>query len=305
MIRRCNMRNLSILFTMAILLTFGTANAAKTQYKAFRPEGADKTQFLQSDGKKYRYFVLEQGKVMDFSVSGPKKVKIRTRPALEGGAKSVDFEVQVWEGDDLVTGRKAESGKSKLAVDVKGVDVGLARDLFFKVPKGKHNYRLKLVSSKLKKSWVRFYQEREKSKPKYISYKPSKFQKTIKLKGSKSDITYYLVDNDGGAQLSVIGPAEVMIYCRTNFDETVEGKSKYALGVFESGKSVRKFTGIARKSSKMAYSDRADLIPAVLKKFTLKVPSGKHTYTFKKVNSAAPSLSIRFKMKENSLGKKK
>ena len=96
-----------------------------------------------------------------------------------------------------------------------------------------------------------------------------------------------------------------MIYCRTNFDKTIKGKTKFALGVFENGESVKKFTGIARASSKMVYSDRTDLIPSTLQKYTLTIPSGKHTYTLKKVNSAAPNIAIRFRMKENSLGKKK
>jgi len=103
--------------------------------------------------------------------------------------------------------------------------------------------------------------------------------------------------------LSVIGPAEVRIYCRTNFDKTIKEKSKFALGVFENGKSVKKFTGIARKSSRTVYIDRTDLMPSTLHKYTLEVPSGRHNYTFKKVNSAAPNIAVRFKMKENSLGK--
>ncbi|UCC80520.1 MAG: hypothetical protein JSW64_03930 [Candidatus Zixiibacteriota bacterium] len=296
----------SIIFCTAILiLAFSISVAAKTKYKVFRPEGAGKSAFLQSDGKKYKYFTLERGQVIDFSVIGPTKVKIRVRPAMEGGIKSANFEIQVWEGKKMIVGRKAESGKSKLKVDDKGVDVGLARDLFFKAPRGRHNYEIKVVSSDLKKSYVRFYQEKKKRKPKYISYKPSKFGETVKLKSSKSDITYYLVNKEGGVELSVIGPAEVMIYCRTNFDKNIKEKSKFGLGVFENGETVKNFTGIAKKSTKSVYADRTDLIPSTLHKYTLNVPSGKHTYTFKKVNSAAPNIGIRFKMKENSLGKKK
>jgi hypothetical protein len=95
-----------------------------------------------------------------------------------------------------------------------------------------------------------------------------------------------------------------MVYCRTNFDKTIKERSKFALGVFEHGGSVKKFTGIAKMSSKMAYRNRTDLIPSTLHKYTLNVPSGNHTYTFKKVNSAAPNIAVRFKMKEDSLGKK-
>ncbi len=294
----------SIIFCMTILmLALGTAIAAKTKYRVFRPDGAGKHEFLQSDGKKYKYFALQQGQVIDFKVTGPTRVKIRVRPGLEGGIKSADFEVQVWEGEKLAAGRKANSKKSKLQTDAKGLDIGLARDLFFRVPKGKHNYKVTVVSSNVKKSYLRFYQEKKKKKPKFATYKPTEFDKTVKLKSKKSDITYYLVDKNGGVRLSLIGPAEVVVYCRTNFDKNIKEKSKFALGVFENGETVKNFTGIAKKSTKTVYSDRTDLIPSTLHKYTLNVPSGKHTYTFKKVNSAAPNIAIRFKMKENSLGK--
>lgn len=289
---------------IVFLLTFVTAEAGKINYRVFRPGGAGKYEFLKSDGKKYKYFILEQNQGIDFDISGPTRAKIRVRPGLEGGIKSADFEIQVWQGDKLIAGRKANSLKSKLNSDTKGIDIGLARDIFFKVPKGKHSYKIKVVSSNVKKSYVRFYQEKKKKKPKYVTYKPSEFDKTVKLKSSKSDITYYLIDRDGGVGMSVIGPAQIHIYCRANFDKTIKEKSKFGLGVYENGEVVKKHTGIAKKSLKTIYSDRTDLIPSTLHKYTLSVPSGKHNYTFKKENSAAPTLAIRFKIKEDGLGKK-
>ena len=298
------MRKVFFCLTLVVMLAISGQLMAKTQYKVFRPEGAGKSEFLQSGKTKYRYFVLDEGKTINFQATGPTKIKLRVRGALEGGIKSANFEVQVWNGNELVTGRKVVTRKSKLNTDLKGVEVGFARDLYFNVPKGKHNYDLKLVSSDIKKSFVRFYQEKKKKKPKYVSYKPAKFKDSIRLKGSKTDITYYLIDNNGGADLTVIGPAEIMIYCRTNFDKTIKDKSKFALGIFENGEAVKKFSGIAKSSSKMVYSDRPDLIPSTLHKYKFNVPSGKHNYTLKKVNSAAPNISVRFRITENSLGKK-
>ena len=217
----------------------------------------------------------------------------------------MEFEIQVWEGDKLVAGKKVKSSKSKLNSVINNVSIGVARDIFFKVPKGKHNYKIKILSEDSKKFYARFYQEKKKRKPKFITFAPVKNGKTVNLKSKKSDITYYLVDNKGGAELNVIGPAELMIYCRANFDKTMKEKSKFGLGIFENGKSIKKFTGIAKKSLKAAYSDKKELIPSILYKYKFNVPSGKHTYQLKKVNSAAPSLSIRFKMNANDFKKKR
>jgi hypothetical protein len=299
------MKKFLALGTMILILAFGSAEAAKTKYKVFGLDGGDKKVFLQSGDNKYRYYVLDQGQAIDFTVNGPTRVKVRVRPALEGAIQSADYEIQIWEGDKLVTGRKVNSGKSGLAAEEKDAEVGLARDVFFKVPKGNHSYRVKVLSQGVKKSYLRFYQEKKKKSAGYATYKPSEFKETIRLKSKKSDITYFQVDTDGGVKLSVLGPAEVRIYCRANFDKNIKDKTKFALGVYENGESVKKFTGIAKKSMAAIYSDRADLIPSTLHKYVLNVPSGKHEYTLRKVNSSAPSLSIRFKMKADSLGKKK
>lgn len=298
------MRKFVAFATVILILAFGSAMAAKTKYKVFGLDGGNKKVFLQSGDKKYRYYELGQNQTIDFRVNGPTKVKVRVRPALEGDAKSADFEIQVWEGDKMVAGRKTNAGRSKLVSEEKSTGIGLARDIFFKVPKGNHTYVIRVQSKIAKKSYLRFYQAKKKKAAKFTTYKPSEFKKTIKLKSKKSDITYYQVDSDGGAKMSVVGPAEMRIYCRANFDEKTNDKSKFALGIFENGASVKKFTGIAKKSGVTIYSDHADLIPSTLHKYIFKVPAGKHEYTFKKINSSAPSLSIRFKMSANSLGKR-
>jgi len=296
------------LFTIiiAILVTFfNSAIAGKIKYKAFTPDGAGKHEFLKSGDKKYKYFLAEAGQGIEFFIKGPTKGKIRIRPAIEKGKKSVEFEIQVWEGDKLVVGKKVKSSKSKMNSAASNVSIGVARDIFFKVSKGKHNYKIKILSEDSKKFYTRFYQKKKKRRPKFITFAPVKNGKTANLKSKKSDITYYLVDNNGGAELNIIGPAELIIYCRVNFDKTMKEKSKFALGIFEDNKSVKKFKGIAKKSLKAAYSDKKDLIPSILHKYKFKVPSGKHTYQLKKVNSAAPSLSIRFKMNANDFKKKR
>lgn len=290
--------------TVILVATFGSAIAAKTNYKVFGLDGGNKKVFLQSGDKKYRYYELDQGQTIDFKVNGPTKVKVRVRPALEGTVKGADFEIHVWEGTKLVAGRKANSGRSKLTSEGKGIGVGMARDIFFTVPKGTHTYKIKVASNVVKKSYLRFYQVKKKKAAKFSNYKPSEFKRTIKLKSKNSDLTYYEVDGDGGAKLSVMGPAEVRIYCRANFDEKTSDNSKFALGVFENGASVKKFTGIAKKSKVTIYSDHASLIPSTLHKYIFKVPSGRHEYTLKKINSSAPSLSVRFKMSASSLGKR-
>lgn len=307
MIRSYEMKKLSVCL-LAILFLFNGQHLraeSKTKYKAFKPSRAGDSVFLKSDLKRYRYYVLEEGQAMYLDITGPTRIKLRSRASLDR-IDSGDYDLYVWEGKKLIAGRKAGTSKSKLKIDGTDKQVGLARDIFFKVPKGKHTYSIMARSEKLDKFYLRFYQQKKtKKKSTYIPYRPYDYTKQTKLKTQKSEIPYYLVEKEGNVKLKVIGPTRINIYCRASFDPTVDDKSKFALGVYEEGKSVEKFTGIARKSNKLAFVDLPDLIPSTLHKFYLDVPSGEHIYAFKKVNSPAPNLAVRFKILENTLGKKK
>jgi hypothetical protein len=283
---------------------FGT-KAAKVQYRVFAPSGAGKSVFLKSGTRLQKYSVIDKGTTLGFDVVGPTKVKIRTRAEFRPDVAEVTYEGQVWEGDRLVDGRKVKVPTSKLTLPGQSMGIGNARDIIMKVPKGKHSYRLWLTSEMVDRYYVRFYQTKRPQKmPEYIMFRPYAFVKELSLTGGKVVTTYYLVDGNGGATLSIVGPTILQVYCRANFSKDVKGNSKYTLGVFEGGKQARVFEGTCKQAPKGVFKELPDMLPSTLQKFTLDVPAGKHIYELKKINSAAPSLSVRFKIMKKSLGKK-
>jgi hypothetical protein len=308
-IRSFKMKRYSIFFLAFLFALNGRmpSAASKIKYRAFSPSDAGKSVFLKSGSKQYKYFELGAGQTMEFTVKGPTRIKVRTRAALGGNLSSGEYEVTIWEGNKIRTGRKAETKKSKLAVNDGNDPVGLARDVIFKVPKGNHTYRVAVNSDRIDKFFLRFYQEKKKAKKtlSYGAFRPAEYARREKLKTSKSQISYYFIDEKGGVKLKVVGPTKIRINCRANFDPTMKGKAKFTLGVFENGKSVEKFSGIAEKSKKYAFLKVPDVIPSTMKKFTLDVPEGEHQYEFRKLNSSPSSLAVRFEILKSSLGKKK
>lgn len=309
MIRSFKMKKYIVFLLAFLFMMNGRTPLAesKINYRAFSPSEAGKSVFLKSGTKQYKYFELGVGQTMEFTVKGPTRIKIRTRAALGNNLSSGDYEVSIWEGDKIKTGRKVGTKKSKLTVKDGNHPAGLAKDVIFKVPKGSHKYKVVIESEKIDKFFLRFYQEKRKTKKaqSYGTFRPVEYARREKLKTSKSQISYYFVDEKGGAKLKVVGPTKIRINCRANFDPTMKGKAKFTLGVFENGKSVEKFSGIAGKSQKYAFLNVPDVIPSTMKKFTLDVPEGEHQYEFKKLNSSPPSLALRFEILKSSLGKKK
>ena len=301
------MKKFVLSFLVLFLIVNGQSPFAKpkVKYRAFKPSMAGESVFLKSGTKRYKYYVLEKDKGIFFDIKGPTKIKIRTRADL-GNQESAEYDLYVWEGKEVIAGRKAKTKPSKLQVEGRKGKSGVARDLFFDVPSGKHTFSISFRSDNVERLDLRFYQQKKAKKSiKYTSFLPYDYGRAINLKTSKSKIPYYLVKEDGGVKIKVIGPTRLQIFCRANYDQSMKGKSKFALGVYENGSSVKTFTGIASKSETMVFSDMPEIIPSTAHKYYLDVPKGEHVYELKKINSPAPSLAVRLRIQEDALGKKK
>jgi hypothetical protein len=304
MIRSFKMRKAVVFFLAFVFLSGGTSFGAKAlKYRAFTPNSAEKSVFLKSAKSQRKYFIVNKGTSFGMNVVGPAKVRIRTRAEIAAGIQEVDYEFQVWEGDRLIDGRKVKSKPSLLVADGLKTGIGVARSIIISVPKGKHSYRLWIVSDKTNKIFARFYQSKKPmKKAEFINYKPYEFKKQVTLAAGKKPVTYYLIDQTGGVTLSVVGPTRIQIYCRASFDKNMKGSAKFSLGLFEKGQQAAIFPGVTKASNKVAFKEMADIIPSYLSTFTFSVPDGKHVYELKKVDSAAPSLAVKFKIMKIGLG---
>ncbi|OGC94690.1 MAG: hypothetical protein A2W25_15845 [candidate division Zixibacteria bacterium RBG_16_53_22] len=290
------------LLAFSVLLS-GIAFGAKAKYRVFRPSGAAESVFLKSGEQQFKYFAVKKGSSFGFEAVGPTKIKIRTRAELLPGVKEGDYEIQVWEGDKLVTGRKAKTRASALSLNSQIEKIGIARTVIIKVPKGKHSYRLWITSDKYNTFYARFYQEKRKiKKAEYSTYTPSDYKKQVTLATGKHDISYYLVDNNGGVTLTVVGPTKLRIYCRANFSQDIKGNAKFSLGLFEKNVEAAKFAGVAKLAQDLNFKEIGDIVPSRLHTFIFDVPEGRHQYEVRKINSASPNLAVRFKIRKVGLG---
>jgi hypothetical protein len=291
------------LFLAIAFLWPGVSQGAKTKYRVFKPSGAVKGVFLKSGEKRYRYFAVEKGTSFGFDAVGPTKIKIRTRAELKSGIKDGEYEIQVWEGDNLIKGRKAKVKPSAVQLELNSDGIGVARTLVINVPRGKHIYRLWTTSEKFDRIYARFYQEKKKPKKvEYNIFKPYEFKKQVTLSTSKGSVAYYLVDNTGGVTLSVVGPTRLRIFCRANFDQSMKGNAKFSLGLYEKDQEAANFAGVAKMAQNLSFKEAGDIVPSKLHTFTFDVPAGRHLYEIKKINSTSPNLAVRFKIMKVGLG---
>jgi hypothetical protein len=293
------------IFVIAIAcLIAGSSFAADTTgvvYKVFTPTGAGKSVLVQSGVKQYKYFVVEKGVSFGFDATGPAKIKIQTRAEFKSGIKELSYQIETWESNHLIKGRKVKATPSALSLN--GQNIGLARSVIIDVPEGKHTYRLWITSDKTDKYYVRFYQSglTAAAVPDYIQ--PSQFRQQVTLLSGQNMLAYYLVDSNGGVTLSLAGPMQLQIFCRANFDHDMKGRAKYTLGMFEDNREIAQFSGAASMATGAQFKELSELVPSTLNTYTFNVPGGNHVYQFKKLESASPNLALRFKIaKTSSIG---
>jgi hypothetical protein len=297
------MKRIAIQALALLFLFYGMSFGTNTKYRVFAPSSTVKSVFLKSGAKQYKYYVAEKGTSLGFDVTGPTKVKIRTRGEFRPGVTDAEYQIQVWEGDHLVEGRKARAKVSMLTVPGGSGGIGLARTVILKVPKGKHSYRLWVTSDKLDRFYLRFYQTMSQTKNAgYNIFKPYEFNRSVTLVSAKGNVEYYMVDSSGGVTLSVIGPTTLKIFCRAGFTEDMKGTTKFSLGLFEKGNQVVQFPGVAKAATDLSFKELSHIIPSKLHTFLFDVPDGKHVYEVRKINSASPSLAVRFKIMSDGLG---
>jgi hypothetical protein len=291
-------------FILAICLLFtGISFAADTtavSYKVFKPTGAGMSLLVQSGTKQFKYYIVSRGTSFGFDVTGPTKVKVYTRAEFKTGIKEQSYEIQVWEADRLVKGRKVKATPSALLANSQ--ILGLSRSVIFDVPAGQHSYRLWMISDKADKYYIRFYQTQPGAKSSIDNLQPTQFKRQVTLVSGGNMLPYYLVDTTGGVSLNVAGPAQLIIYCRANYDKNMRGKSKFTLGMYESGKEAAQFPGAVKMATKTEFLELGELVPSTLNTYTFNVPVGKHIYQFKKIDSASPNLALRFKTAKSGLG---
>ena len=250
-------------------------------------------------GNTFEYYKLVKGQSMGFAVEGPAQIEIRSRAGLTGPNVRAEYQVQVWDGEYLISASRFKSKAARAKLTGTNLLPSTADSSDFEVPLGVHNYRLWLVSEQIDTVFVRIYSAKPGAgEPAKVTLWPMEYNKLVHLYSKRNQTAYYLIDSTKGVKLKVAGPIEVIITARVNFGIDMEGRIGYSIAVREAEKEVKVLTATTSKSLNMAYQDLSGVVPSQPTNFILKVPAGTHIYDFLLKESAAQTVSMRFSMPE-------
>lgn len=148
---------ISISLMILCLQPVSFAKNSKMRFKVLMPAHVAGSVYLQSGAQQIKYYSVEKGSPLIFTIKGPTTLKIRTRAEYKHDDTELEYECQVWEDGNIVANRKVKASITK--VTLPGLKVGIynARDIMLKVPAGKHRYRLVLISDEIERYFTRFY----------------------------------------------------------------------------------------------------------------------------------------------------
>lgn len=288
-------------FTLVVLVL--PAGAAEPDWQEVRVKRATEV-MVTAGGATLRYYRLGSDGALSFNTTGPGRLKITIRPVLpSSSAEEVSY--------ILLIGRDAEPSiaevRSSRASKVRwrGQAVGEAREVYHIVPSGKHSYRLNLPGDANGEALVRIEKKSglgaEPGDPKgktQAPYSPTSYAAAVTVISKEREATFFRATADTPVRLEVYGPTSLTVIARLEFVAGMQDKQTYRMDVREDGAPTKKGPTITTKRSDESTYRNARLkkerVPSLAESFSVSVPVGLHSYTFRPRGTAAPGVLLKF-----------
>jgi len=237
---------------------------------------------LSVSGRNRTYFSIEKGNHFSFQVKGPTQIRVLTRLEFPGYvSQSVEYGIRYTIDDQTTETVTLSSRPAETARDPKNpkVVLGYLREICLDVPRGVHSYALG-VSDDVTRVWVRI-QEQEASflqKLSRVAMAPQQYSAAVDLEVKEKIITYYRVGGSNQMVLNLIGPTNLKILTRLEFDQTMSGLQKFRFQVLEADQVVKTYAVATEISDVAKYIEPTSTLLSKGEAFYLDVPKGSHSY---------------------------
>ena len=260
---------------------------------------------LFSHGKETIYFLLTKSVPLKIQVDGPAKVAVLTRLSMPAEANGTEqYSIRVTEGKSILKEYITSTAKSTSAFDGGQYVPGKARKFSLAVPDGTHTYEFSLINTNLPQAVLRFSSKarpQPKLKGKTVRLEPLSYDRVATVVVAEKLITYYVCSDKKSVQLRVVGPSQLEIDTRLNYDAKMKGVQSYALSAWEGVKKISRGTFKATKALGAEYRDWKEVIPGKINIMSMAVPSGEHIIRFTLEETNAHSVSLKFSIPEPNL----
>jgi hypothetical protein len=295
----------ALLALLALVCLAAPELLCAADWKSIKPSSHAGRVELSVDSRTLSYYAFDSDEGLSFAVDGPNRVKVLTRLRIDRAGEChigpAPYTVDVVRDGVLVESVEKTSVPSSHAsyVDLPGFAPGRIRRVYIDVPSGRHAYSLSISGDGIVDARVFVAAD---DRPKLVSLAPTTYAEAVVLYYRDKELTYYLLTNDTGVTLDVVGPTTVKVNTRLLFDSTMSKTQTYTLAVREDDGAERMYKIEARPSETVVLRDRTDVIPGALRSFELEVGAGLHNFEFRLADVMADELALKFYIPRGDLG---
>jgi hypothetical protein len=269
------------------------APAARSS-QSIRPDQFREALSLTVEGNERTYWSLDRERPLGFDVRGPGQVKLITRLALSDSASKGSYEIIVRQGENEIARRDF---RVLPATDVRGGDAaawGRHRNITFRVPPGSHRYRVLLTGEGGGSVAVRPRFLPPRPPRRRVSITPETYERVLTLVRDEKEITYYRLTPGSPLKVTIVGPTELQVNTRLEFDQTMKGDTHcYAVEVCEKGVTLGQATYEVTRSQVAVYRNRSTVVPGVAKSFRVALDEGPHELKIWFKNTVARGVAVK------------
>jgi len=278
-----------------------------SEWLTLMPSEYGQSRTFNISGRDRTYFSIEKGKSLSIQVKGPTKIRILTRLEFDNkSTQTVWYDVQYSMDNQPVERASFTSRPVEIARDNQqpGRLLGFLREHSIEVPAGIHSYSFQVVNG-LQRIWMRV-QEQKSAYVKNlarVSLQPHEYKKAVDLEVKEKITTYYRIGAGDDVKIDVIGPTNLQILTRLEFDNTMRGEQKYRLQILEGEQVVVTYSFNTSLSDVSHYIEPSSNLLSRGEKSSLDVPAGNHSYRIVLLDENRTAL-IKLLIPEKDLGNK-
>ncbi len=276
----------NILLKIFLLLCFITFLNARE----IRPKHYFKKTTISINQKNRTYYQLHSSNPLEIKVEGYHRLNIYVRSEISEGQNHENYNI-FYTIDDSPTRYKVNmSGYSNQNVEfVKNGRQSITTSdvVTIQVDKGEHIYRFYQSAQNVNKVFARpiiSSGNRKKIKTK-TTCKPINNVSQIKLNYKGKTLNYYRILEDSTAVIEIEGPRDLVFYNRLEFLPWMMEPTGYRIKIREDGNVLGIYQLSSKKSLVTQYHEESGKVPGCLRSIVLKIPNGKHQYSFKLLDS--------------------
>lgn len=278
-------------------------SASKSKY--IKPTGFQKKVTTVVKGKSRNYYSLSTTEPSLISFNGPGKLRIVTRARfVPGQVEKLAYEIVYnIDGAGPKSIKMSNVSKSTSATYLNGAlgFPGELKDFELTLGRGNHSINFTLKDGKTPVAVQYIFTPTKAKKMEWVEFSPLRPSEPVEINSKETATTYFRASEEKPVKIELIGPTELRVLTRVEYQFQMRGRVNYRVQFKENGKVINTYQLTTQLSEVAEYKDDKNLVPGKACEFVINVPAGKHLYELVPLDKDKNTVLSRFLLPKNDV----